>query len=103
MSLTMKNFDFTDTTDNNVSLITSSSPDQPTTNTDMGETSTTTTNDMGETTTTDAQRSTTARTTAGTVSTGTSTSEDPTASPIFSCSVFTKELETILHSTVSQY
>ena len=93
-----------------MSLITSSSPDQPTTNTDMGEISTTNTNDIGETTTTDAQRSTTASTTAGTVastiSTGTSTSEefeDHTASPIFSCSVFTKELETILHSTVSQY
>ena len=99
------NLNFTDTTDNDVRLTTgSSSPDQPTTNTDVRETSTTNTNDMGETISTDSQRSTTASTTAGTVSTGTSTPEefeDPTASPIFSCSVFTKDLETILHLTVS--
>ncbi len=96
--------DSTATADDNNMHTGSSGPDQPTTNTDAGETSTAITN-MGGASTTDTQQSTTAGTTAGTTVTytGTSTSAEfeGSASPIFSCSIFTMELEIILHSTVS--
>ena len=96
----------------------SNSPNQPNTDTDMGETSTagtgrpTTNADMGETSTTvtdhtEQLQSTSTTASASPTTSGTSTSTlnfeetQGTPSPISSCSVLTMKLETILNSMVS--
>lgn len=90
--------DFTDATDNMNSTVyagsSTMSHDQPTTNIDRGEASTA-----------ETEQSTTDNSAATTTTTVMSTYEEfkGTTSPVFSCRAFSKDLETILNSTVSQY
>ena len=123
---TMTTESLTDTTDDMMNFTTmsyhstgSNSPNQPNTDTDMGETSTagtgrpTTNADIpGETSTTvtdhtEQLQSTSTAASASPTTSGTSISTlnfeetQGTPSPISSCSVLTMKLETILNSTVS--